>query len=125
MTEYDERVEGFWKISNGDFIDKMTDDKGLEDQVKNLNKTPIHLGAFVLSNSKRVLKKFIHATSGFSRNVLNFTDTDSLYCENKHSDKIDTAVWVGKNLIQGRNVYKDGKRFYGMFLESKKNIVRV
>ena len=43
----------------------MIDDKGLEEEVKKLKTMPLHLGAFVLSNSKRMLTKFIHAISGF------------------------------------------------------------
>ena len=49
MSEY----EDYWKTSHGNYIVKMTDDKGLEDEVKRLNTMPLHLGAFVLSNSRR------------------------------------------------------------------------
>ena len=62
-TEYDERVEDYWKISGINCIVKMTDDAGLEDEVKKLNAMPLHLGAFVLSNSKRILNNFIHKYS--------------------------------------------------------------
>ena len=48
-----------------------------------------------------------------------FTDTDSLYIENKHWDKLDRAGLVGKNFLQGRNDYKDGGIFYGLFLAPK------
>ena len=43
----------------------MIDDKGLEDQVKKLNTMPLQLGAFVISNSKRIMNNFIHALIGF------------------------------------------------------------
>ena len=33
----------------------MIDDAGLEDEVKKLNTMPLHLGSFVLSNSKRIM----------------------------------------------------------------------
>ena len=33
QTEYDERVKDYWKISNINYIVKMTDDKGLEDEI--------------------------------------------------------------------------------------------
>ena len=46
----------------------MIDDKGLEDDVKKLKIMPLHLGAFVLSNSKRFMKIFIHANNGFHTN---------------------------------------------------------
>ena len=55
MSEYDERVIDYWKISGINYIVKMIDDTGLEDEVKNLNTMPLHLGSFVLSNSKRIM----------------------------------------------------------------------
>ena len=54
LTEYDERVKEYWKISHGNYIVNMIDDKGLDDEVKKINTMPLHLGAFVLSNSKKL-----------------------------------------------------------------------
>ena len=34
MSEYDERAKEYWKISHGNYIVKMIDDKGLEDEVR-------------------------------------------------------------------------------------------
>ena len=102
MSEYDERVKDFWKISDNNYIVKMIDDAGLEDEVKKISTMPLHLGAFVLSNSKRIMNNFIHAVDGFYSNVVYYTDTDSLYIENKHWDKLDKAGLVGKNLLQGK-----------------------
>ena len=39
---------------------------------------PLHLGAFVLSNSKRIMNNFIHAINGFYTNDVYYTGTDSL-----------------------------------------------
>ena len=119
MSEYDERVKDYWKISDFIYIVKMIDEVGLEDEVKKLNNMPLHLGAFVLSNSKRIMNKFIHAIIGFYTNDVYFTDRDSLYIENKHWDKLDKAGLVGKGLLQGKNDYKDGGIFYGLFLAMK------
>ena len=47
MSEYDERVKDYWKISGINFFVKMIDDAGLEDEVKKLNTMPLHLEAFV------------------------------------------------------------------------------
>ena len=94
----------------------MIDDAGLEDEVKKLNTMPLHRGAFVLSNGKRIMNSFIHAISGFYTNDLYYTDTDSLYIENKHWDKLEKAGLFGKALLQCRNDYKDGGNFYGLFL---------
>ena len=119
MSEYDERVKEYWKISGINYIVKMIDDAGLEDEVKKLNTMPLHLGVFVLSNSKRIMNNFIHAIVGFYTNDVCYTDTDTLYIENKHWEKLEKAGLVGKRLSQSKNVYKDGGTFYGLFLAPK------
>ena len=88
MSEYDERVKVYWKIPGINYIVKMIDDAGLEDEVKKLNTMPLHLGAIVLSNNKRFLNNFIHVINGFFTNDDYSKDTDSLYIENKHWDKL-------------------------------------
>ena len=120
MSEYNERVNDYWRIPHGFYIVTMEDDKGLEDEVKKINTKPLHLGAFVLSNSKRIMNNFIHAINGFYTKDLFYTDTDSLYIEKKHWDKLDETGLVGKKLLQGKNDYKDGGKFYGLFLAPKK-----
>ena len=119
QTEYDERIKDYWKISNINYIVKMIDDKGLEDEVKKINTMPLHLGAFVLSNSKRIMNNFIHAINGFYTNDVYYTDTDEIYIESKHWEKLEKAGLAGKNLLQGKNDYKDGGIFYGLFLAPK------
>ena len=52
QTEYDERVLDYQK-NYGNYIVKLKDDEGLKDEVKKVNTMPLHLGAFVLSKSKR------------------------------------------------------------------------
>ena len=111
MTEYDERVKDYWKKSGNNYIVKMIDDAGLEDEVKKLNTMPLHLGAFVLSNSKRSMNNFIHAIDGFYTNDVYYPDRHNLYNENKHWDNLDKAGLVGKGLLQGKNDYKDGGIF--------------
>ena len=116
MTEYDERVLDCQKLNYGNYIVKMKDDEGLQDEVNKVNTMPLHLRAFVLSNSKRNMNNFIHAIDGFYSNDVYFTDTDSLYLENKHWDELNKAGLVGENRLQGKNDYKDGGTFYGSFL---------
>ena len=41
ISEYDERVKDYRRISHGNWIVKMIDDKRLEDEVKNLNTMPL------------------------------------------------------------------------------------
>ena len=94
----------------------MIVDKGLEYEVKKLITKPLHLGAFVLSNSKRIVNNFIHPIIGLFTNNVYFTDTDSLFIENKNWDKLDKAGLPGKGLIQGKNDFKIGGVFYSLFL---------
>ena len=119
MSEYDERVLDYHKISHGNFFVKLKDDSGLEEEAKKVNTLPLQLAAFVLSNSKRILNNFIHAIDGFFTNDVYYTDTDSLYNESKYWDKLDKAGLIGKNLLQGKTDYKDGRIWYGLFLASK------
>ena len=115
MSEHDEREKDYWKISGHNYIVKKIDDAGLEDEVKKINTMPLHLSAFVLSNSRTSMNNFMHAIDGFYTTDVYYTDTDSLYSENKHWDKLSAAGLVGKNLLQGKNDYKDGGIFYGLF----------
>ena len=95
---------------------KLKDDEGLEDEVTTL---PLQLAAFILSNSKRIMTKFMRAINGFYTNDVYYTDTDSLYIENKHWEKLDKAGLVGKSFLQGKNDYKDICNWYGLFLAPK------
>ena len=63
---------------------KMKDDEGLEDEVKEANTLPLQLAVFILSKSKGILNNFIYAIDGFYTNDVYYTDTDSLYIENKY-----------------------------------------
>ena len=52
LSESDERVKDYWKLSGINYIVKMIDDKGLEDEVKKLNTMPLHLGALYYQTVK-------------------------------------------------------------------------
>ena len=119
MTEYDERVLDYQKITYGHYIVKLKDDEGLQDEVKKVSTMPLHLGAFVLSNSKRIMNNFTHAINGFYTIDLYYEDTDSMFIENKRWPKLDEAELVGKNRLQDKNDYKDGGIWYGLFLAPK------
>ena len=108
MTEYDERVLVYQKTIYGVYFVKMKDDVGLENQVKKVNTMLLQLGAFVLSNSKRIMNNFIHAIDGFYTNALYYEDTDSMYIENKHCEKLEKPCLVGKNREEGKDDYKNG-----------------
>ena len=80
-TEYDENVLDYWKLPNGNYIVKLEKDDGLESNNDVKNTLPSHLGAFILSNSKRIMDKFIREINGFYNNSIYYTDTDSLHIE--------------------------------------------
>ena len=63
--EYEERVLDYHKINCGNYIVKIKDDEGLEDEVRKVNTLPLQLVVFILSNSKRIMNNFIHAIDGF------------------------------------------------------------
>ena len=65
------------------------------------------------------MNNFIHAIDGFYTDEVFYTNTDSLYIENKHWEEVDIAGLVGEKLIQSRNNYKDGGIWYGLFLADK------
>ena len=119
MIEYDERVLDYQKINHGNYIVKLKDDEGLEGEIKKCNTLPLQLAVLILSNSKRIMNNFIHAIDGFYSNDVYYTDTVSLYIENKHWDKLQNSGLVGKNLLQGKNDYGDGGIFYALFLSPK------
>ena len=65
------------------------------------------------------MNNFIHAINGLYTKDVYYGDTDSLYFENKHWDKLDKAGLVGRKLLQGKNDYKDVGIFYALFLAPK------
>ena len=119
MSEYDERILDYQTINHGNYIVKLGDDEGLEDEFKKVNTLPLHLAVFILSNSKRIMNNFLHAIDGFYTFDVYYTDTDSSYIESKHWDKLDKGGLVGRNLLQVKNDYEDGGIFYALFLAPK------
>ena len=61
--------------------------------------TSLRLGAFALSRSKRILTTFIHVVDEFKSIEVNYTDTDNLYNENKHSKHLNELGLVGKKFF--------------------------
>ena len=118
-TEFDENVLDYWKLTNRNYIVKMKKDDGLDDDCDIKNTLPAVLGAFILSNSKRIMNNFIREINGFDNNSIYYGDTDSLYIEKNYWDVLDKANLVGDGLCQGKNDYKTGGIFYGLFLAPK------
>ena len=77
LSESDERVLDYRKIIHGNYIVKLRDDDGLQDEVKRVNILPLQLAAFILSSSKKIMNNFIHAINGFYTNDVYYSDTES------------------------------------------------
>ena len=77
-TELDENVLDYWKLPKGNYIVKMKKDDGLDDDCDIKDTLPAVLGAFILSNSKRIMNNFIREINGFHKNSIYYTDCDSL-----------------------------------------------
>ena len=118
-TEYDERVKDYWKLPNGDYIVQLSLDEGIDGEIDNKNTMPSQLGAFILSNSKRIMNNFVEVIGGFKTNNVFYQDTDSLYIEKKHWNVLNAVGCVGSNLCQGKNDYDLGGIFFGLFLAPK------
>ena len=115
-AEFDENVLDYWKLPNGNYIVKMKRDDGLDEDCDIKKTLPAVLGDFILSNSKRIMNNFIKEINGFYKKNIYYTDTDSLYIEKKYWNVLDKANLVGEYLCQGKNDYKSGGVFYGLFL---------
>ena len=81
--------------------------EGKQDDNDEVNVMHLHLDAFVLSNSKRIMNNFVEAIGGFKTIDVYYGDTDSLYIESKHWKKINLLGFVGKDMLQGKNNYKN------------------
>ena len=90
---------------------KLEADKGIDDEEIELKNTKgahnltLHLGAFILSISKRITEKLVIATNGFKDIELSHTDSDFLYMEKTSSTLVKKMV--GKNASQ-KNSGDDG-----------------
>ena len=80
---YDENVLDHWKLPKRNYIVKMKNNNGLDDDCDFKNVLPFHLGPFVLSNRKRFVNNFIREKDGFYNDNIFYSDTDSLHIEKK------------------------------------------
>ena len=122
QTEYDDKVLDYSKTPNGKYIVKIKKDDGLDGDNDVKNTIPSHLGAFILSNSKRIMNNFLREINSFYNSSIYYGDTDCLKIEKKHWDVLDKAGLVGDILCQGKNDYKSGGIFYGLYIAPKKNM---
>ena len=82
QTEYDDNVLDYSRLPNGMNIVKFKKNDGLDGNNDVKNTLTSHLGAFTLSDSKRIMNNFIREINGFYKSIY-YGDTDSLYIERK------------------------------------------
>ena len=67
-AEYDDNKLDFCRLPNENYIVELERDDGLEGDNDVNNALPSHLGAFILSNTKRIMNDFIREENGFHKN---------------------------------------------------------
>ena len=58
------------------------------------NTLPVHIGTFILSNSKRHMNNYIREKDGFRNNNIYYSYTESLHIEHQYWDVLDKAKLV-------------------------------
>ena len=80
----DERVVHYEALPNSECVVKYTSDPGI-DKTREVEKSMAsQLGIFVLSHSKRIMKRFVIEIDGLYSNTVYYQDTDSLYIHENH-----------------------------------------
>ena len=102
-TEF-ENVLNYWKLPNENYIVKLRKDDGLDDDCDIKNILPSRLGAFILSNIKRIINKFTREKNGFYKINIYYSDCDSLYTEKRYWDVLDKANLVDKKLCHSKKL---------------------
>ena len=78
LIEFDERTKDYWSVAKGKLIVKLAQQESKRDDNRKANVMPLHLGAFVLSNSKKTMNNFVEAIGGIKNNDAFHKNTDSL-----------------------------------------------
>ena len=80
-TELDDRVIEWFPLKKNNKMVKIADHEGVEDNGynKKIISQSRHLGAFILSQSKRLMNDVIIALDGFKNHKIYYSDTDSGY----------------------------------------------
>ena len=82
--------------------------------------TASHFGDFVLSDSKRIMKKFVPEIDGFLSNIVYYQATNSFYTNMDHYGKVKKAGDVVINLRQAGNGYGGGGLFFSILFSGSK-----
>ena len=75
QTVYVETVLDYWRLPNGNYIEKLKNDDGLDGDNDVKNTLPSPLGVLKLSNSRRIVMSFVREINGFYNNSIYSGDT--------------------------------------------------
>ena len=121
-TEYDDRVNNYIPLENGNYMVNIVDHEGVDDNgiSKTINSQPFQFGSMILSHSKRLMNDVFLTLDGFKNNKIYYGDTDSVYIHKNDYNILDENGLIGKNLWQSKNDYGDNAGIiYGLFLAPK------
>ncbi|ESO85031.1 hypothetical protein LOTGIDRAFT_176084 [Lottia gigantea] len=114
-ANFDSHVKSYEKVNDSQYIVDMNEEEKEFVPPKDFT-TPTHLGAFILSHSKKIMNNFIHVIDGFYKPEIYYTDTDSLYISSSNWDKLNEAGLVSENeYSKGKNDYGDGGVIFGLY----------
>ena len=118
---FDDRVEEWFSLKNGNLIVKLQDDEGVDDydKAKSINTMPSHFSSSILSHNKRLMNDVFRQIGSFYINCFYYGDTDSVYIHKKYWDDLVDNGFAGKSLGLGKNDYGISGIFYAWFLAPK------
>ena len=64
---FDDRVKEWFSLKNGNLIEKLEDEEGVDDfdKAKSVNTMPSHFGSFIISHSKRLMNDVFNEIDAF------------------------------------------------------------
>ena len=84
QTEYGDKVLDFRKLRSGNHVVKFNKDDGFDDANDMKSTLRNHIGAFIISNSKRIMNNFTREINGHCNHAVHYGDTDSKFIEEKY-----------------------------------------
>ncbi|ESO90900.1 hypothetical protein LOTGIDRAFT_163788 [Lottia gigantea] len=120
-ANFDSHVKSYEKGNDSQYLVEMNEEEKEFVPPEDFTRlTPTHLGAFILSHSKKIMNNFIHVIDGFYKPEIYYTDTYSLYISSCNWDKLNEAGLVSENeYSKGKNDYGDGGIIFGLYLAPK------
>ena len=118
---FDDMVEEWFPLKNGNLIVKLEGDEGLDDfdKARLVNTMPSHFVGYILSRSKRLRNEVFKQTDGFYNNSFYYADTESVYIHMKYWDDLVDIGFVEKSFGLGKNDYRKSGTFSAWFLAPK------